>query len=57
MVMLFMIKAPLFLFHLWLGKAHVEAPTAASILLAGVLLKLGIFGVLGYRRYWWRLFR
>nr|YP_009327459.1 NADH dehydrogenase subunit 4 [Spirobranchus giganteus]APA32611.1 NADH dehydrogenase subunit 4 [Spirobranchus giganteus] len=51
--MLFLIKSPLFIFHLWLSKAHVEAPTAASILLAGILLKLGVFGMLGYSSYWW----
>lgn len=50
---LFLIKSPLFIFHLWLRKAHVEAPTAASILLAGILLKLGVFGMLGYRSFWW----
>ncbi len=55
-MMLFIIKAPLFVFHLWLRKAHVEAPTAASVLLAGILLKLGIFGILGYSCYWWSPF-
>lgn len=38
------IKVPLFLFHTWLPLAHVEAPTAGSVLLAGVLLKLGTYG-------------
>jgi len=37
----FAIKLPLFPFHIWLPKAHVEAPTAGSVLLAGVLLKMG----------------
>lgn len=38
------VKIPLFPFHIWLPEAHVEAPTEGSILLAGVLLKLGIYG-------------
>lgn len=42
----FMIKVPLFPFHTWLPLAHVEAPTAGSVLLAGVLLKLGSYGFL-----------
>jgi NADH-quinone oxidoreductase subunit M len=42
----FMIKVPLFPFHTWLPLAHVEAPTAGSVMLAGVLLKLGSYGFL-----------
>lgn len=42
----FAIKVPLFPFHTWLPLAHVEAPTAGSVLLAGVLLKLGTYGFL-----------
>src|SRR5262245_17679762 len=42
----FMIKVPLFPLHTWLPLAHVEAPTAGSVLLAGVLLKLGSYGFL-----------
>ena len=38
------IKFPIYFLHLWLPKAHVEAPTTASILLAGLLLKLGTAG-------------
>jgi NADH-quinone oxidoreductase subunit M len=40
----FAIKVPLFPFHTWLPDAHVEAPTAGSIILAGVLLKMGTYG-------------
>jgi NADH-quinone oxidoreductase subunit M len=42
----FLVKVPLFPFHTWLPLAHVEAPTAGSVLLAGVLLKLGTYGFL-----------
>nr|YP_009186331.1 NADH dehydrogenase subunit 4 [Parastrongyloides trichosuri]BAT21172.1 NADH dehydrogenase subunit 4 [Parastrongyloides trichosuri] len=42
----FMMKFPVFFLHLWLPKAHVEAPTSASMLLAGLLLKLGTVGFL-----------
>jgi len=42
----FAIKVPVFPFHTWLPLAHVEAPTAISIILAGVLLKMGIYGLL-----------
>ena len=44
----FAIKVPMFPFHTWLPDAHVEAPTGASVVLAGVLLKLGTFGFLRY---------
>jgi len=40
----FAIKVPMFPFHTWLPDAHVEAPTAGSVILAGVLLKLGTYG-------------
>ena len=42
----FAIKVPVFPFHTWLPLAHVEAPTAISVILAGVLLKLGVYGIL-----------
>ena len=41
----FAVKVPLFPFHTWLPDAHVEAPTAGSVLLAGVLLKMGTYGL------------
>jgi len=45
----FLVKLPMFITHLWLPKAHVEAPSYGSIILAGVLLKLGGYGI-------WRLY-
>jgi NADH-quinone oxidoreductase subunit M len=42
----FAIKIPLFPFHTWLPDAHVEAPTAVSVVLAGILLKMGTYGIL-----------
>lgn len=49
----FAVKVPVFPFHTWLPHAHVQAPTAVSVVLAGVLLKLGVYGFL---RIAWPLF-
>lgn len=48
----FAIKVPMFPFHTWLPDAHVEAPTAGSVILAGVLLKMGTYGFLRFSLPW-----
>jgi len=58
----FAVKVPMFPFHTWLPDAHVEAPTAGSVILAGVLLKMGTYGFMRvlmpimpgqFERFWW----
>src|SRR5581483_1606669 len=44
----FAVKTPLFPVHTWLPDAHTEAPTAGSVILAGVMLKIGTYGLLRY---------
>nr|YP_010500041.1 NADH dehydrogenase subunit 4 [Cryptocephalus dimidiatipennis]UWV18205.1 NADH dehydrogenase subunit 4 [Cryptocephalus dimidiatipennis] len=51
MNMVFLVKIPMFFIHLWLPKAHVEAPVSGSMILAGVMLKLGGFGLMRFLKF------
>nr|YP_010350340.1 NADH dehydrogenase subunit 4 [Ixodes woyliei]UOK09769.1 NADH dehydrogenase subunit 4 [Ixodes woyliei] len=52
MILGFLVKIPMFFVHLWLPKAHVEAPISGSMILAAVLLKLGVYGLYRFKVFY-----
>nr|ART65592.1 NADH dehydrogenase subunit 4 [Lamprigera yunnana] len=52
MIFVFLIKIPMYMVHLWLPKAHVEAPVSGSMILAGLMLKLGGYGLMRVLKYY-----